>query len=71
MTEAGVGPETYREALVCRMPTPVEEADLGLPRGTPVVAITRYAYTNTRRCVEVNFMVLDASAYELEYLLGA
>lgn len=71
MTEAGVGPETFRESLVCRMPTLAEAAELTLPRGTPVIAITRRAYTSTRRCVEVNEMVLDASAYALEYLFGA
>lgn len=71
MTEAGVGPETFRETLVCRAPTPAEAAVLSLPRGTAVIAITRYAYTAERRCVEVNQMVLDSSAYELEYVLGA
>lgn len=44
---------------------------LGLPRGTWVIAITRRAYTAERRCVEMNEMVLDASAYELEYVFGA
>jgi len=71
MAEAGLGPETFRETLVCRMPTLTETAELTLPKGTPVIAITRYAYTSTRRCVEVNQMVLDSSAYTLEYLLNA
>jgi len=71
MEEAGIGPETFRESLVCRMPTPTETAELTLPRGTPVIAVTRRAYTSTRRCVEVNEMVLDASAYALEYLFSA
>lgn len=71
MADAGLGPETFRETLVCRMPTQAEAAELTLPRGTPVIAITRWAYTSTRRCVEVNEMVLDSSAYTLEYLIGA
>ena len=71
MAEAGLGPETFRETLVCRMPTSVEAEVMSLPRGTPVVAITRCAYTGDRRCVEVNQMVLDSSAYTLEYLFGA
>jgi GntR family transcriptional regulator len=71
MTEAGVGPETFRESVVCRMPTDAEATELTLPRGTPVIQITRRAYTSTRRCVEVNEMVLDASAYALEYLFDA
>jgi GntR family transcriptional regulator len=67
MREAGVGPETFRETLICRMPVPAETTDLDLPGGTPVIVITRYAYTQTGRCVEVNDMLLDASAYALEY----
>ncbi|MBO3736956.1 GntR family transcriptional regulator [Actinoplanes flavus] len=71
MTEAGLGPETFRESLVCRMPTSAEAEVMALPRGTPIIAVTRRAYTATRRCVEINEMVLDSSAYELEYVLGA
>jgi GntR family transcriptional regulator len=67
MHEAGISPARFRESLICRMPTPAENADLGLPGGTPVVAITRYAYTEAGRCVEVNEMLLDASAYAFEY----
>ncbi|GAA2716245.1 transcriptional regulator [Actinoplanes palleronii] len=71
MANAGLGPETFRETLVCRMPTSAEAEAMALPRGTPVVAITRHAYTGERRCVEVNTMVLDSSAYALEYAFGA
>jgi GntR family transcriptional regulator len=71
MTEAGVGPEVFAERVVSRAPTPAEMAALSLPRGTGVLAITRRAYTAQRRCVEVNEMVLDASAYELEYTFDA
>ncbi len=71
MTEVGLGPEKFRETLICRMPTSVEAEVLSLPRGTPVVEITRHAYTSTQRCVEVNEMVLDSSAYTLEYVFGA
>lgn len=71
MAAAGLGPETFRETVVCRMPTPAEAAGLTLPGATPVIAITRHAYTGERRCVEVNEMVLDSSAYALEYLFGA
>jgi GntR family transcriptional regulator len=39
--------------------------------GALVVEITRYAYTDAGRCVEVNRMVLDATAYELEYHFDA
>jgi hypothetical protein len=36
-----------------------------------VITITRRAYTVERRCVEVNDMVLDAGAYELEGVFEA
>lgn len=71
MDQAGIGPERFREMLICRMPTPAEAADLDLPGGTPVIAITRHAYTEAGRCVEVNEMLLDASAYALEYQFTA
>lgn len=71
MSEAGVGPEVFPERLISRAPTPAEVAALSLPRGTWVIAITRRAYTGDHRCVEVNEMVLDGSAYELEYTFGA
>jgi GntR family transcriptional regulator len=32
-----------------------------------VIEIVRFAYTEADRCVEVNRMILDATAYELEY----
>jgi len=71
MADAGVGPEVFPERLISRAPTPAEAAALSLPRGTWVIAITRRAYTAEHRCVEVNEMVLDGSAYELEYTFGA
>lgn len=71
LAEAGLAPARFTEELVCRMPTPAEVSDLDLPGGTPVVAITRHAYTEDDRCVEVNAMVLDASAYALEYRFAA
>jgi GntR family transcriptional regulator len=71
MAEAGTGPESFRETVVCRMPTPGEVADLALPGGTPVIAITRHALTAAGVCVEVNEMVLDSSSYALEYSFTA
>ncbi|GAA4930892.1 GntR family transcriptional regulator [Actinoplanes utahensis] len=70
MTEVGVGPEVLQERVICRAPTPAEAAALSLPRGAWVISITRRAYTDARQCVEVNEMVLDASAYELENVFG-
>jgi GntR family transcriptional regulator len=71
MADAGLPPETFTETIVCRMPSPAESSELDLPGGTPVIAITRYAYVAGGRCVEVNEMLLDASAYILEYRFTA
>lgn len=71
MAEVGLGPDDFVERLVCRMPTPAEATDLDLPSGTPVVQVTRRAFTAAGRCVEVNVMLMDASAYQLEYHFGA
>jgi hypothetical protein len=50
---------------------PITGVGASLPGGTWVLAITRRAYTAEKRCVQVNAMVLDGSAYELEYTFGA
>jgi GntR family transcriptional regulator len=47
-----------------------ESTAMDLPNGVPVIAITRQALTSSGRCVEVNVMLLDASAYALEYAFG-
>jgi GntR family transcriptional regulator len=49
------------------MPTQQEAQDLEMPAGTPVILITRVAYKADGQVVEVNEMVLDSSAYVLEY----
>ncbi len=71
MADAGLAPEAFTETIVCRMPSPAESTELDLPGGTPVVAITRHAFVSGGRCIEVNVMLLDASAYVLEYRLTA
>lgn len=70
MAEAGVGPQRFSERIICRMPTPGESADLDLPSGTPVISVVRHAFSTADRCVEVNTMLMDASAYILEYSFG-
>ena len=44
-----------------------ESEKLCLPDGTPVLEITRHAFQDDGRCVEVNRMILDATAYVLDY----
>ncbi|MET9319062.1 GntR family transcriptional regulator [Streptomyces sp. NPDC003038] len=71
LSELGVGPVRFREEVRSRMPSPDEVARLGLAAGTPVVLIVRTAFAAEGRVVEVNEMVLDASAYVLEYEFDA
>lgn len=69
LAELGHEPVRFTERLTARAPRPdeVDRLELGSSVGATVIEITRHAYTNAGRCVEVNRMVLDATAYELEY----
>lgn len=71
LAESGHAPATFTEYLRARMPLPAETKRLDLPEGTPVIEITRHALTEEGRCVEVNRMVLDATAYLLDYTFPA
>lgn len=65
--ELGHKPVHFREEIRSRMPTQAETDELSLAPGTPAVLICRTAFADDGRPVEVNEMVLDASAYVLEY----
>ncbi|MEU9012942.1 GntR family transcriptional regulator [Streptomyces sp. NPDC048479] len=67
LDEIGRKPVRFREEVRSRMPSADEAERLGLASGTPVVLICRTAFAEGGRAVEVNDMVLDASAYILEY----
>jgi GntR family transcriptional regulator len=69
LAELGHTPTRFTEHLTARAPRPdeVERLELATAVGALVFQITRYAYTAAGRCVEVNGMVLDATAYELIY----
>nr|WP_037635555.1 UTRA domain-containing protein [Streptomyces katrae] len=71
LAELGHGPARFREEVRSRMPSPEETDRLGLAAGTPVVLVRRTAFAADGRAVEVNDMVLDASAYVLEYEFDA
>ena len=71
LAEAGHAPAHFTEYLVARMPRPEETSRLDLPQGTPVIEITRHAFDADGRCVEVNRMILDGSAYLLDYSFPA
>lgn len=71
LAELGQRPVRFREEVRSRMPAQTEAEQLRLTAGTPVVLICRTALTADGRVVEVNEMVLDASAYVLEYEFDA
>ncbi|MYX11401.1 UTRA domain-containing protein [Streptomyces sp. SID8375] len=67
LAELGAAPARFREEVRSRMPAPEEADRLRLPAGTPVLLISRTAMTADGRTVEANEMILDSSAYVLEY----
>lgn len=73
LAELGHAPTHFVERVIARAPRPheVEALQLSTSVGVIVLEVTRFAYTATDRCVEVNRMVLDATAYDLEYAFPA
>lgn len=71
LAELGHKPVRFREEIRARMPLANEARRLQLPPATPVVVIYRTAYADERGPVEVNEMILDASAYVIENNIGA
>ncbi|MFE2046455.1 GntR family transcriptional regulator [Streptomyces sp. NPDC059477] len=67
LAELGRAPVRFREEVRSRMPTGDEAAALALPAGIPVMLVVRTAFDAGGVAVEVNDMVLDSSAYVLEY----
>lgn len=67
LAELGHAPVRFREELRSRMPTPDEAQRLHLAPATPVVVIYRTAFTAEATAIEVNEMILDSSAYVIEY----
>jgi GntR family transcriptional regulator len=53
------------------MPNPDEIDHLDLPEGTPIIDIASWAFETDGRCIEVNRMILDATAYVLDYTFTA
>lgn len=71
LADLGHTPSSFTEYLRARMPLPAEVNRLELSEGAPVVEVTRHAFTDAGRCVEVNRMVLDGTAYLLDYSFPA
>ncbi|SDQ58668.1 GntR family transcriptional regulator [Thermostaphylospora chromogena] len=65
--DLGHAPARFSEEVRARMPLPEEATALDLPAGTPVILISRIAFTAAGTPVEVNKMVLDAAGYVLQY----
>lgn len=71
LADIGHAPADFREEIISRMPSPQEKKLLKLGPGTPVIVIMRSAFDATENLVEVNEMILDSSAYILEYTFSA
>jgi GntR family transcriptional regulator len=67
LNEIGYAPTHFTEEVRARMPQPREAQMLALPPGTPVIFVSRTAFTAGGVPVELNEMVLDASSYVLQY----
>lgn len=67
LTEAGHAPVRFREDVVARMPTIEEIEELRIEPGTPVLSVTRTAFTQDGAPVEVSYVVLDAGEFMLRY----
>jgi GntR family transcriptional regulator len=65
--DLGLPPAHFTEEVRARMPAPRESMLLDLPGGTPVIVISRTAYTAGGLPVELNEMTLDSAAYVLQY----
>jgi GntR family transcriptional regulator len=72
LAELGHAPVRFTERVSARAPYPDERTALEMAgTGGLVFEIVRFAYTESGRCIEVNRMILDATAYELSYEFGA
>jgi GntR family transcriptional regulator len=67
LEDAGHVITRFAERVGARMPTPDEAATLQLQPGVPVVLVTRVAYGEDDRPLEMNDMTLPADRYELSY----
>lgn len=71
LAELGHAPARFREEVRGRAPGLNEIKRLELAAGSPVIHIARTAYTSDGRVVELAELVMDASAYVLEYDVDA
>ncbi|WP_158889937.1 GntR family transcriptional regulator [Amycolatopsis anabasis] len=67
LEEAGHLIGRFAEHVGARMPTPQEASALQVTPGVPVITVTRVAYGQDGKPLEMNDMVLPADRYELSY----
>jgi GntR family transcriptional regulator len=67
LRDLGHAPARFREDLRARMPSEAEAAQLALDPATPVVDITRIAYSEVGGPVELNEMTADGASYIFRY----
>jgi GntR family transcriptional regulator len=69
LEQMGHGPLEWSEALGARMPSPRETERLALPRGVPLLHITRTTSSPAGTVLEVNDTRMSAEAFEIGYTL--
>lgn len=67
LEEAGHRLASFAEHVGARMPTPDEASLLQLADGVPVITVTRVAYREDGKPMEMNDMTLAADRYQLSY----
>ncbi|OHV45364.1 hypothetical protein BCD48_23195 [Pseudofrankia sp. BMG5.36] len=71
LEELGHTLSRFVEVVATRMPLPAEIDALQLSPGTPVLIVTRTAYDNDDKPVEINRMTIAGNLYELAYDIPA
>ncbi|WP_042422219.1 GntR family transcriptional regulator [Streptacidiphilus anmyonensis] len=71
LNDLGFPPVHHREEIRYGLASPNDATRLNLPAGSPILHLIRTSYTADRRPIEVNQMVLDATAFVLDYEFDA
>ncbi|UKZ02865.1 GntR family transcriptional regulator (plasmid) [Streptomyces viridifaciens] len=69
LEQMGHGPLQWSESISAAMPTPREAERLTLPRGVPLLRITRTTTSPAGTVLEVNDTRMSAEAFEIGYTL--
>lgn len=66
----GHAPLSWEEAVSARMPTPAESDRLHLPKGVPLLRITRTTTGPDGTVVEINDTRMSAGTFDIGYALS-